>query len=302
MRPICSLWCENRRVFSFNPTGIDNNPNNNNNSVFTSKSFHLNFVPPGRACFLLVLSDGTLEIFTETPECDQFEPSSIPVNIFTNNNNNNNINNLDASKSFAIQRPNGRILLCLDCPVKKASFLIEFSSPTEPPSFLGQFSCSDSSRSKVFWSEPKELLILMDASNDEDNKIISFNCFHSSNFAVPVLSRSIEISHPVAAIFHSSRAPNYIFVQSSNDSGNFVSVLNLNGEFIKSLVLGIETLGFNDNNFSDTCRNPLIISPNGLVVGKLTYFNDCNFPLLFQSSIGELSSKSSKKELLGRDY
>jgi hypothetical protein len=327
--PISLIWLENRRTFSFNSnsnsngngananvslnntsnntsnntpnntpnhaTNIVNTVNSSNNTIntypFITKAFHLNLIPFGRLSFLLISSDGSIEIFIENST--KFDITKL--------------NTFDPvlMGSFAFQRPNGTILIFLRTrtywTISQISdnFEIEIKQkhPSENEHFLN---------SKFIWSELKESLIQLEGHGNQ-LKMMIFNCFSSS---IPVC-KAIDLPYEIGneEILHSSRASNYLFLQSNTR----ILILNLNGEIVKQLSLSLDPENYyfdigsesdevnvcdDSNGHFSTCIStktfidgPLLISPNGLVVAKISEDFD-DFPIIIYSPIGEITLKS----------
>lgn len=281
--PISLIWLENRRTFSFN-TNINTNTNTNTNvNVNTStnpvitKAFHLNFIPSGRLSFLLISSDGSIEIFIENPtefdiiKLKTFEPTVL-------------------MGSFAYQRPNGTVLIFLRTnshwTISQISdnFELELKQKQELES-------DNILNSNFIWSESKESLIrLLGKANQ-----LTITSYPTSTTYKPItVIVDLPFDIEKEEILHSSRASNYLFLQSNSK----ILILNLNGEIVKQLSLEPDNSSdiINDNTIDNNVYDsygPLLISPNGLVVAKISEEFD-DFPIIQYSPIGEITLKSKK--------
>lgn len=297
--PIYSIWCENRRTFSFNSNNSNSKVPNTTSTenLFSSKNFHLDFIPSGRTCFLLISSDGSIEVFLEDSQ-GKFDISTIQA---ANN-------QFVVQEALAYQRPNGKIFIFLETSefwticelggneLKEDS--LELISKVAVPTSSG----SSAKISKFIWSETKESLIHLQTDDRKDHLTMSF--YNTS--LQQTGSKSIVLPFEINEIYHSSRASNYILLTSALDQGTSL-ILNLNGEIVKQLCMELEKLEFDDfedindhynnNNgdISDTNTmqsSPIIISPNGLVVAKIVYLD--KFPLIIYSPIGEIHHQSKR--------
>ena len=290
--PVSLIWLENRRSFLFNSNAsnagttatnnsANNNANTNANTPFITKAFHLNFIPSGRLSFLLISSDGSIDIFIENYSTDfdilKLKKADINENILMG--------------SFAYQRPNGTILIFLRTrnylTISQISdnFEIEIKLKRE----------IDENILKFIWSESKESLIQLEG-NGKCLKVSSYKNF-SSTFTSKTIDLPFEIEITKnEEILHSSYAPNYLFLQSNSK----ILILNLNGEMVKQLYLepedGIAGAGTTDIAGTDGTAGiddigPLLISPNGLVVARISEKFD-DFPIIIYSAIGEITLKS----------
>ena len=303
---IFSIWCENRRLFYFSPNGMQQQQQQHqqqqqqqqhqqqqqlgtSSSLFNSKSFNLNFVPPGLLSFLTISSDGSVEIFIQT-ESDSQDPNFTCFRVADPNHTN-------VSDAFASQRTNGKILIYLQSSTLISVFELEYS-PENNFSLQLISQCPLITPSKFIWSEAKELFIQVEKSSEKGLKM---NFFNYQDFSL-VSSKTLEAPFEIGDIFHSSRAASYIFMQAGKKH-EYVLMLNLNGEIVKKL-----TLEFVDypnipefSKFNDCMEcfetSALLISPNGLIVGKIAMsaLNATEDPMVSQHPIGEINSKSKAK-------
>lgn len=262
---ICSFWCENRRKFSFNSNFSINTTANANNSsnLFSSKAFHLNFLPAGRMGFILVSSIGQMDVFIESQE-EGFQVFTFKLlqDIIT------------LMTGFAFQRQNGKVFLLLESV--DSWFLFEFSDLLHAPQMTSKLLKTSQLNSKFIWSEAKESLVQLEVNGTGVNMIF----YNHLDLSVASTIRSADINVEIQDLYFSSRAPYYLFVQCAAGQ---VSVLNWNGDLVKQLSL--------ESHSIDTASS-LMVSPNGLVVGKLTFLD--NFPLFSTSPIGEINPKSNR--------
>lgn len=279
---ISLIWLENRRTFSFNSNYTGNTPNlpTNNTSgsgPFVTKAFHLNFIPSGRQSFLLISADNSIEVFIQNSQ-----NFSVDFDIFKLK-----VENLTGilSGSFAYQRPNGTVLIVLKSEALWS--VLRLSEDFELEEIYRQ---AEKPSGKFIWSESKEILIKLELENCGKSLKVS-----NYNFST-VTAKSIDLPFAMEKaeeIFHSSRASNYLFLQSKSKN---VLLLNLSGESVKQLCLEADLMNFDTENLSDSLSDhldsSLVISPNGLVIAKLSYSFDDNFPIIIYSPIGEISLKS----------
>lgn len=285
--PISLIWLENRRTFSFN-----NNSNNNNacnTNPFVTKSFHLNFVPSGRLSFLLISSDGSIEIFIQNTQNSSIDFDVLMLKA---------VETTETTEvlmgSFAYQRPNGTILIFLKTrdhfTVSQLSQIsdgleLKFKSEIKSQNYL-----------KFFWSESKEFLIQLEILG----KSLKMTQIPLNS---TITSKTIDLPFEIDEISHSSRAANYLFLQSKMR----ILILNLNGEIVKQLYLEPDAVVSDvvDDDFrfqniespeSSASECSLLISPNGLVIGRISFEFD-DFPILIYSTIGEITTKSKTHQL-----
>lgn len=326
---IFSIWCENRRHFSFNPNGTQQQV-----GFFNSKSFNLNFVPSGRLSFLTISTDGSIGIFIETEsEAGNFACERLSDPNFKN-----------VSDAFAYQRSNGKILILLRCSALISVYELEFADNNFNLQLISQrplvvaAATSDAAAtvsgagtagsgagaaagsvssgttatatsgasaavvpSKFIWSESKELLVEIEKISGTSLKMDTFNY---QDFSL-LSSKTLEIPFEFEGFFHSSRAANYIFIHSNRNTENAL-ILNLNGEIVKQLGMGFlnyptepEFSKFNDY-LESFKTSDILVSPNGLIVAKVAIvpFNCMETAMIFQSPIGEIDSKSTTNNVL----
>ena len=304
--PICTIWCENRRTFSFNSnfnnsnTDTNGNTKNSTNSTpFLSKAFHFNFIPSGRMCFLLVSSNGSIEVFLESSE------GHFDIFLLTRSQESTYFEGSDTTilDALAYQRPNGTIFISL-----KSSNSIwstyEIFDQLNSIKLLKQQKHHQKTElkseiEKFIWSESKESIIHLAASSSCK---LEFSCYNME--LEQTCSKIIELPSEIDGIFNSSRAGNYIFLSLKRGKGKGkVVVLNLNGEIVKQLSIELERFSgdINEDNIAgdnledvsldnDSYQSNILISPNGLVITKIVDFD--GFPLLAYSTIGEIHPKS----------
>lgn len=267
---ICSFWCENRRKFSFNP----NNTNTSAN-LFSSKSFNLTFLPSNQLGFLLISQTGQVDVFIESLLAGEaFQVFSFDL-----------VESEDSIilSAFAFQRSNSKVFLL----VESLNFwlLFEFSTLSQSPKLISKATKSGNKSSKFIWSEVKESLVQVEI----DQNFVKLTFYNYLDFSIMSKIESSSFDSEIIETFtFSLRAPNYLFL---NCKSGTVLILNLNGDLIKQISLAIGT--GKDCSSSTTCptaTSSLMISPNGLVVGKLAIFDQ--FPLLSTCPIGEINPKS----------
>lgn len=182
--------------------------------------------------------------------------------------------------SFAYQRPNGTVLIFLRTnnhwTISQISdnFELELKQKQELDS-------DNILNSSFIWSESKESLIQLSGKGHQ----LTMTSYSSCSAVKVDLPFDIEKEE----ILHSSRASNYLFLQSNSK----ILILNLNGEIVKQLSLepdNCSDIATIDNNVYDS-YGPLLISPNGLVIAKISEEFD-DFPIIQYSPIGEITLKS----------
>ena len=293
---IFCIWCENRRLFYFNPNSTQQPQSqqlmspNPSACAFNSKSFNLNFVPTGLLSFLTISSDGSIEIFIENHEASVFTSTLI------SDPNRTKVTNI--SDAFACQRANGKIFIFLQSTELISVYELSNENPGNPDGFNLQLisQCHLTVPSKFIWSESKELLIQIETISENSLKM---NFFNYQNFSL-VSSKTLEIpDFLIGGIFHSSRAANYIFINSKGVA-EYVMILNLNGEIVKKLKIEFSDLPFDpiferfNDYFEHFVVSQVIISPNGLLAAKVEIppINAMEKPLLSHFPIGEIQPKS----------
>lgn len=321
--PSCAIWCENIRKFSFNSSAILNgngansssstynspiiantNLNPANSNLFTSKSVHVNFVPPGRISFLLITTDGSVHIFVEN--INNFIDSESEMISFDVKNCQIDLDGtLETSGTFARQRSDGKIIIFVQTVFYWSVFELDnqFSSvkgsdfTIKPISKLSRDDKGNDNLliDKFIWLEGKDSLVNLKIQNN----FLSINTL-DLNFSIissVVSKEKLPIIPENIKILYSSRASSYLFLESTKSQ---ILMLNFNGDLLKTLKLDRETYQDSAFSFLDSdsdsdlglkdSLNQLIISPNGLCVGRVCEIDD--FPILIYSSVGEINPKS----------
>lgn len=294
-KPILAFWCDNRRVFTCNynsalssSTTTTTSSSSNSNSLFTSRSFHFPFVPPGSICFAILFSTGLLDVFVlnETKiKSYEFKKVSISIPVEVE------------SSSFISQRAsNGQLLLFVRSTKDQNLSIFDISAPQDGEAKqLAQAQIPTSLAEKFIWSDTREILFHL--SLQESGKCLQVSYF---DLRLDEVAPPLTIALPTKMSEIVAGSWNFFFLQ---DAENEKSVWMANFTSSEASPVSLKQLQLDDKqsyslNEEDDLSvseriGPLVLSPNGLLVAKLT-FDFGNFPLLSWAPIGEILPKSNK--------
>lgn len=257
----CVAWCENRCKFGWNGQAVTGS----GESPIIPRLFRVEFVSPGKLGFLALRSDGTVEGFVEEmspsggAEFRRFELK---------------LSEGAGKQSILSQRASGSILAVIEDEAGRALKLFKYASLQEQAKFIGQVPLKHSASKLIYHDSKRELLV--------------YHCgqqFILQKFSLQqepaqlVQERIIQLPFAAAFIAHSPRAAG-VFVASAAEEAS-LALLNDNGELIKTYQL---SLGGAD----------LLLSPNGLLLGQVSFVND-RIPVLSTQPVAELNPKSKAR-------
>lgn len=248
--------------------------------------FRVEFVPPGRLGVLVLRQDGVVEGFIEelNSVAIMFKRAEIKLA-------------LRAGKhSILSQCASGSILAAIEDEVANSLQYFKLTSLDETAECLGQLQLPATPSKLIYHDTRSELIVYLMIGGGGDDKseksseicLLKFNLLDQGKLAQ---ERTVRLQFVPHSIVHSPRAAG-VFVTSASD--NHLALLNDNGDVLKTFML----------SSGEHCRGGLLLSPNGLCLGQVSFFSSTTFPVLVHQPVAELNprSKAESKQIVADSH
>jgi len=296
--PVAMTWCENRRVFSWNSTGLSNGSNaaSSNSasntapaSCFISRNYQVDFLPIGHLGLVILCSDGKVKILRQSLKSAVVDTSQSTFECIDLILSDLESSDPVLSSSIVMQKSSGIVIILL----RQASNLSQYklSADTQFTATLSyriRLALPDLIHERFVWYDSREQLahLVLESTKQPDTSNFVLQHYNLELQPIQGTAKATPVPASFRSIVHSQRAAGYFLTNS--DRSDEVLMLNLSGDFARSLRLDHSSLVWNPA--TSTSFSPLLISPNGLCICRLVTFGA--IPLCLYATVGELSHKS----------